>query len=126
MAAFSSLTLSEQRRGLIAAASCLGELVMRKSTKDLTRQFLVALALSAAAVAVMIGAVGRANAADLGVSVEAGKQVVYGCAGPRETVVFFDENGHPTVPARTYYYYCVTGTMLVPGDIPPPPEYCCG
>ena len=100
---------------------------MRKMTKDLTRQFLVALALSAAAVAVMMGAVSRADAADLGAGVvDAGRRVIHGCAGPQEVVVFFDENGRPTVPARTYYYYCVTGTMLVPGDIPPPPEYCCG
>ena len=43
-----------------------------------------------------------------------------------EVVILYDEDGHPTVPARTPYYYCVTGTTLLPGDIPPPPEYCCG
>jgi len=111
----------------MAAAIRAGELVMRKSTRDLTRQFIVALALSAAAVAVMVGAVGRAGAADLsGYAGEPARHVSLGCAGPQEVVVFFDENGHPTVPARTFYYYCVTGRMLVPGDIPPPPEYCCG
>jgi hypothetical protein len=44
---------------------------------------------------------------------------------PGETVILFDKYGRPTVPARTPYFYCVTGTTLLPGDIPPPPEYCC-
>jgi hypothetical protein len=47
-------------------------------------------------------------------------------ACPQEVVILYDEDGHPTIPARTPYYYCVTGTTLLPGDIPPPPEYCCG
>lgn len=100
---------------------------MRRVTKDLARQLIVALALSAAAVAIMIGASGRADAADLsGTYVPQAPHVILGCAGPQEEVIFFDERGRPTVPARTYYYYCVTGRMLVNTDIPPPPEYCCG
>jgi hypothetical protein len=111
----------------MAPAIRLGELVMRRVTKDLTRQLIVALALSAAAVAIMIGAAGRADAADLGDGyVPQPQHVTLGCAGPQETVIFFDEYGRPTVPARTPYYYCVTGRMLVNSDIPPPPEYCCG
>ena len=98
---------------------------MRKSTKILTRQLIVAVALSAAAVVAMIGAAGRAGAADLSGYDDGGRNIMAGCAGPQEIVVLFDERGRPTVPARTYYYYCITGTMLVPGDIPPPPEYCC-
>ena len=45
--------------------------------------------------------------------------------GPREVVILYDKEGRPTVPARTPYFTCVTGTTLLPGEIPPPPEYCC-
>jgi hypothetical protein len=48
---------------------------------------------------------------------------VSSCA--RETVILFDEDGHPTIPARTPYFYCATGTTLTPDQIPPPREYCC-
>jgi hypothetical protein len=48
---------------------------------------------------------------------------VHAC--PKEVVILFDERGYPTVPARTPYFYCVTGATLLPGDIPPPREYCC-
>ena len=64
---------------------------------------------------------GSAGAADLTVPEP---QPVKAC--PQEVVILYDEDGHPTVPARTPYYYCLTGTTLLPGDIPPPPEYCCG
>lgn len=96
---------------------------MRKVTWDLVRQFAVAAALSAVAVGAMVAATGRAAAADL--TVEPERVVVQAC-GPREIVILYDEEGRPTVPARTPYYYCVTGTTLLPGEIPPPPEYCCG
>jgi hypothetical protein len=94
------------------------------------RQLLAAIALSAAAIAGMAGAIGPAGAADL-TGYQTEQHVVRGCAGPQETVVLFKEKGlfprylEPTVPARTPYFYCVTGTMLLPGDIPPPAEYCC-
>ena len=51
--------------------------------------------------------------------------MVVAVCGPQEIGILYDEHGIPTVPARTPYYYCVTGTTLLPGDIPPPPEYCC-
>ncbi len=98
---------------------------MRYSRWDVARQLLAALALSAAAVAAMLAAAGKAGAADLAVVPEE-RVVVAACPEPREIVVLYDDEGRPTVPARTPYYYCVTGTMLLPGQIPPPPEYCCG
>jgi hypothetical protein len=90
-------------------------MVMRKSSLLLTRQLVAAGLLSFAAS-------GQAGAADLTVS-EPPRRIA-ACV-PREVVVLFDERGHPTVPARTPYFYCVTGTTLLPRDIPPPPEYCC-
>ena len=97
---------------------------MRKSTGALTRQFLAAAILSAIAVAAMAAAAGRAGAADLSVY-PAERPLGYACPGPQEVVILYDKQGRPTVPARTPYFTCVTGTTLLPGDIPPPPEYCC-
>ena len=87
---------------------------------------LVAILLSAAAIVAMAGVVvGPAGAADMPGAVTEPSRVV-ACAQPQEAVVLFDEFGTPTVPGRTPYFYCVTGTTLIPGQIPPPPEYCCG
>lgn len=104
---------------------------MRRMDGVLMRQLAAAIALSVLAIAAMMGVIGPAGAADVpGYHGHAGKRV-YACA-PREEVVLFTQGGDfehakiPTVPARTPYYTCVTGTVLVPGDIPPPPEYCCG
>jgi hypothetical protein len=95
---------------------------MRKKNGEVMRQLAAAIFLSALAIAAMLGAIGPSGAADLpdgygGVSANA--------CPPRETVILFDEDGMPTVPARTPYFTCVTGTVLIRGDIPPPPEYCC-
>ena len=109
---------------LILPMTWIGGLIVRNTSWDLARQFGVAVALSAAAVAAMSAAAGRAAAADL--SVEPRQVVVQACAGPRETVILYDKDGRPTVPGRTPYFHCVTGTTLLPGEIPPPPEYCCG
>ncbi len=98
---------------------------MAKLNPVLTRQLVAALILSALAVAAMIAAAGDAGAADLTAYPVDRRPVVAAC-GPQEIVILYDENGVPTVPARTPYYYCVTGTTLLPGNIPPPPEYCCG
>ncbi len=98
---------------------------MRVSTGVLARQLAVAVALSALAIAAMVAAAGRAGAADLTVLPD-DRVAVQACPGPKEIVVLYDDEGRPTVPARTPYYYCVTGTTLLPGEIPPPPEYCCG
>ena len=79
----------------------------------------------------MVGAITPAGAADLLPDPYAAQQTTTLPAGlqcpPREPhVILFDEHGVPTVAGRTPYYTCVTGTVLLPGDIPPPPEYCCG
>ena len=95
---------------------------MRRATWDVLRQLAVAAALSAIAVGAMVAAAGQAGAADLTLPQE--RVVVQACPPP-EVVILYDEEGRPTVPARTPYYYCVTGTTLLPGEIPPPPEYCC-
>jgi hypothetical protein len=103
---------------------------MRKVDGVFMRQLAAALALSALAIAAMLGLMGPAGAADMPGGYAG--QAPYGAAcPPREEVVLYTWHGLlprkvPTVPARTPYFTCVTGTVLVPGDIPPPPEYCCG
>ncbi len=47
------------------------------------------------------------------------------CGQNVDDIVLFDAKGRPTIPARTPFFYCVTGETLLPGQIPPPPEYCC-
>ena len=96
---------------------------MRKRNGVLMRQLAAAIFLSALAIAAMMGAIGTAGAADLPQSAGGGA-VVDACA-PKEDVILFDKHGAPTRPGRTPYFTCVTGTVLLPGDIPPPPEYCC-
>ena len=91
---------------------------------DLTRQILTAALLSAVAVVAMVAAVGPSRAADMPETVVV-QPVVRACVPSQEIVVLYDRRGYPTPPGRTEYYYCVTGTTLFPGDIPPPPEYCC-
>ena len=96
---------------------------MRKKNGEVMRQLAAAILLSALAIAAMMGAIGPSGAADLPGSY--GGTAVNACGGPQETVILFDEHGVPTVPGRTPYFTCVTGTVLLPGEIPPPPEYCC-
>ena len=95
---------------------------MRKSTWDLTRQLVAAAALSAMAVGAMIAGTGQAGAADLGVYPQQ-RDVIAACPPGEVVVIFID--GRATIPARTPYFTCLTGTTLLPGTIPPPPEYCC-
>ena len=95
---------------------------MRKMNGELMRQLIAAIFLSALAIAAMMGAIGSAGAADLPGSAGG---AINACGQPQEDVILFDEDGTPTVPARTPYFTCVTGTVLLPGQIPPPPEYCC-
>jgi len=82
-------------------------------------------ALAAGGFAALLVAALPAGAADLPQDYVPGPTVVPYCAQPPERVILFDRWGRPTVPARTPYYYCVTGRTLFAGDIPPPPEYCC-
>ena len=97
---------------------------MRRKNGELMRQLATAIFLSALAIAAMMGALGPAGAADLPGS--NGGPPINACGGPQETVILFDEWGVPTHPGRTPYFTCVTGLVLLPGQIPPPPEYCCG
>jgi len=71
----------------------------------------------------MLSGAGLAVAADLpGTD---GRYPANICGQNVDNVVLFDEKGRPTIPARTPFFYCVTGETLLPGQIPPPPEYCC-
>ena len=98
---------------------------MRRWRSDLTRQVITTAVLSAFAIAALIAGAGSAGAADMPEGGQSHGQAVYGQCAPKETVILFDENGWPTVVGRTPYYTCVTGSTLLPGQIPPPPEYCC-
>ena len=96
------------------------------------RELAAAIALSILAIAATLGMIGPAGAADMPPSGPGnGPGGAYACA-PSEEVDLFTKQGKliafhiPTVPARTPYYTCITGQVLKPGDIPPPPEYCCG
>jgi hypothetical protein len=91
---------------------------MRKSSSNF-----YAAALLSLAPAMLSGTAARA--ADLPETQRQVRGPVVAACGAREIVILFDERGYPTIPARTPYFYCVTGTVLLPGDIPPPPEYCC-
>jgi len=51
--------------------------------------------------------------------------IIHACDGPKEDAILFDWFGTPTPPGRTPYFTCLTGTVLLPRQIPPPPEYCC-
>ena len=98
---------------------------MRRWRSDLTRQVITTAVLSAFAIAALIAGAGSAGAADMPEGYNQSRAGYGQCSGPKETVILFDENGWPTVVGRTPYYTCVTGSTLLPGQIPPPPEYCC-
>ena len=70
-------------------------------------------------------AAGSAGAADLSTGDGAENRKIYVCGNRVDHIILFDEQGNPTVPARTPMYWCITGETLKAGDIPPPPEYCC-
>ncbi|WP_156953222.1 hypothetical protein [Afifella pfennigii] len=101
---------------------------MSKDNWRAARQMVAVVALSAAAIGILAAGVSASRAADLYVP----QQEVYrpapapvACPIGGQTVTFYDRQGHPTAPARTPYFYCATGETFLPGDIPPPPEYCC-
>lgn len=106
---------------------------MHRLNGMLMRQLLAAIVLSAVAIAAMLGVIGSAGAADYsGHMVQAPPPPPgVACPPPVDVVLFYYSDEllypfrEPTVPARTPYIYCQTGAMLVRGDIPPPPEYCC-
>lgn len=96
---------------------------MRIFVSDATNRIRTGAALAAVALAGLASSGGPSAAADLTLPE---RPVVAACPPPQEVVILYDKEGRPTVPGRTEYYFCVTGTVLRPGDIPPPPEYCCG
>jgi len=94
------------------------------------RQIVAVAALSAAAIGILAAGVSASRAADLlpgpGYTYEpAPAPVRVVCPIGGQAVTFFGRDRRPTVPARTPYFYCATGETFLPGDIPPPPEYCC-
>ena len=72
----------------------------------------------------MLSSIDLASAADMPGTAD-GRQVTNICGQNVADIVLFDSKGRPTIPARTPFFYCVTGETLLPGQIPPPPEYCC-
>jgi len=104
---------------------------MRRMDGALMRQLAAAIALSALAIAATMGLIGPAGAADMPGSDMAVAPYAGSCP-PGQEVQLYKKHGifpkfrFPTPPARTPYYTCATGGVLVQGDIPPPPEYCCG
>ena len=113
---------------LLPHSNGCGVLLMKNINGDLMRQLVVGVILSATALVLMVAMSGLAGAADMpGTYVDRQPAPrVQACAGPQETVILYDEEGVPTVPGRTPYYYCVTHATLLPGELPPPREYCCG
>ncbi len=97
---------------------------MRKLALKLTGHIAAAGLISGFIVVSMMAA-GSAGAADLSVGDGQQDRKIYVCGKRVDQIILFDEYGQPTVPARTPMYYCITGETLLPGDIPPPPEYCC-
>ena len=97
---------------------------MRKLALKLTGHIAAAGLISGFIVVSMMAA-GSAGAADLSVGDGQQDRRIYVCGQRVDHIILFDEYGQPTVPARTPMYYCITGETLLPGDIPPPPEYCC-
>ena len=97
---------------------------MRKLALKLTGHIAAAGLISGFIVVSMMAA-GSAGAADLSVGDGQQGRKIYVCGKRVDHIILFDEYGQPTVPARTPMYYCITGETLLPGDIPPPPEYCC-
>ena len=96
---------------------------MRKIIVQAMRRTASMAAIAGLAAGTMLSSVDLAGAADMpGAD---GKQVTNICGQNVDDIVLFDERNRPTIPARTPFFYCVTGETLLPGQIPPPPEYCC-
>ena len=96
---------------------------MRKIIVQAMRRTASMAAIGGLVAGTMLSSVDLAGAADMpGTD---GRQVTNICGQNVEDVVLFDARNRPTIPARTPFFYCVTGETLLPGQIPPPPEYCC-
>ena len=80
------------------------------------------VAISGLVAGMMLSGANLASAADMPGDAKPATNI---CGQNVDDVVLFDAKGRPTIPARTPFFYCVTGETLLPGQIPPPPEYCC-
>ena len=100
---------------------------MRNGINGFFRKSAAVAVLSGGVMAFMLAAAGQAPAADLsgGDMVVDGNQPVYACGQDVSNIRLFDNEGRPTIPGRTEFFFCITGETLKQDDIPPPPEYCC-
>ena len=97
---------------------------MRKILIEALRRTAGMAAIAGIVAGTMASSTDRAAAADMpGAAMS--QQVTKICGQNVDDIILFDEKGRPTIPARTPFFYCVTGETLLPGQIPPPPEYCC-
>ncbi|TDI60018.1 MAG: hypothetical protein E2O93_00290 [Alphaproteobacteria bacterium] len=97
---------------------------MRKILIEALRRTAGMAAIAGIVAGTMASGIDRAAAADMpGAAMS--QQVTKICGQNVDDIILFDEKGRPTIPARTPFFYCVTGETLLPGQIPPPPEYCC-
>ncbi len=97
---------------------------MRKLAFKLTGHAAAVGLISGFIMATLVAA-GPAGAADLSAGDGEGDRAIYVCGHRMDHIILFDEDGRPTVPARTPMYYCITGQTLTASQLPPPPEYCC-
>ena len=97
---------------------------MRKLVIQAMRRTAGTAAIGGLVAGTMLSGVDLAVAADMP-GISGGQQVTNICGQNVDDIVLFDEKGRPTIPARTPFFYCVTGETLLPGQVPPPPEYCC-
>ncbi len=95
---------------------------MRKTIIRAMRRTASIAAIGSLAAGMMLSGANLAVAADMPVDDGPATNI---CGQNIDDVVLFDAKGRPTIPARTPFFYCVTGETLLPGQIPPPPEYCC-
>ena len=95
---------------------------MRKTIIQAMRRTASRAAISGLAAGMMLGGANLAGAADMPADDGPATNI---CGQNVDDIVLFDEKGRPTIPARTPFFYCVTGETLLQGQIPPPPEYCC-
>ena len=96
---------------------------MRKIIVQAMRRVTGMAAIGGLVAGTMLSGVDLAGAADMPGA--GGQQATNICGQNVDDIILFDEKGRPTIPARTPFFYCVTGETLLPGQVPPPPEYCC-
>ncbi len=95
---------------------------MRKTIIQAMRRTAGMVAIGGLVAGTMLSGANLAVAADMPQTDRPATKI---CGQYVDDVILFDARGRPTIPARTPFFYCVTGETLLPGQIPPPPEYCC-